>query len=313
MKSDSGNKPGKGRQISKINPFLWFNNEAEEAVKFYCSVFQNSEIHKTVRYDAAGSKASGMPEGTVLTISFRLEDLEFGAINGGPVFTKNPSVSFYVNCKTNGEIDELWGKLSEGGTVMMNLDRYAFSERYGWVQDRFGVSWQLIKSAVPHKMIPCLMFVGPQQGKAEEAMMFYTRVFRDSDITMNVHYEEGQTDMDATVVHGEFLLAGQPMIAMDSAVEMDGVMFNEAISMAVNCESQEEVDYYWKALGEGGDEAARQCGWLRDKFGFSWQVVPVVLPEMLSDPDPVKAGRVMAAMLRMKKIDIGVLQDAYAG
>ena len=162
--------------MQRITPFLWFDNQAEEAVSFYTSIFKNSSIMSMARYGEEGAEASGRPKGTVMTIAFQLDGQEFVALNGGPHFK-----------------------------------------------------------------------------------------------------------------------------------------FTEAISFVVNCESQNEVDYYWENLSEGGDAKAQQCGWLKDKYGLSWQVVPTVLGELLSDPDPHKSQRVMKAMLQMKKIDIDTLKQASAG
>jgi predicted 3-demethylubiquinone-9 3-methyltransferase (glyoxalase superfamily) len=156
----------------KITPFLWFDNQAEEAAKFYTSIFKNSKIENATRYDEEGSKVSGRPKGSLMTVPFQIEGQEFVALNGGPMFK-----------------------------------------------------------------------------------------------------------------------------------------FTEAISFIVNCETQKEVDYYWEKLSAGGEEV--QCGWLKDRFGLSWQVVPTVLTEMLQDKDPQKAQRVMAAMLKMKKIEIADLKKAY--
>jgi len=156
--------------MPKITPFLWFDNQAEEAVNFYASIFKNSKIGKITRYGDAGPG----PAGSVLTASFELEGLEFTALNGGPAFK-----------------------------------------------------------------------------------------------------------------------------------------FTEAISLYVNCESQEEVDYYWEKLLEGGQ--VQQCGWLKDKFGLAWQIIPSALPRLLGDPDRDKANRVMQAMLKMQKIDVAELEQAAAG
>jgi len=161
--------------MQKITPFLWFDNQAEEAAKFYTSVFKNSKVGKITRYGEAAEKAAGRPAGSVMTVEFELEGQKFTALNGGPVFK-----------------------------------------------------------------------------------------------------------------------------------------FNESISFVVNCETQEEVDYLWEKLtADGGKEV--ECGWLRDKYGLSWQIVPTVLIEMLQDKDHEKAERVMKAMLQMQKIDIKTLKEAYAG
>ncbi len=160
--------------MKEITPCLLFDNQAEEAVKFYVSIFDNSKIRTVTRYGESGAEASGRPKGTVMTVAFQLEGQDFLALKGGPIFRFSEAVSFIVNCKTQEEIDRLWEKLSEGG-----------------------------------------------------------------------------------------------------------------------------------------DEKAQQCGWLKDKYGLSWQIVPAVLGEMLQDRDPKKSERVMKAMLQMKKIDIRALKEAY--
>jgi predicted 3-demethylubiquinone-9 3-methyltransferase (glyoxalase superfamily) len=160
------------------------------------------------------------------------------------------------------------------------------------------------------RITPCLWF----DTQGEEAAKFYTGIFRNSKIVNVSRYGEAGRE-----IHGK-----QPGTAMTVAFELDGqrftalnggpmFKFNEAISFQVDCETQEEVDYYWAKLSEGGDKKAQQCGWLKDKYSASWQVVPRVLIEMMSDPDAEKSGRAMKAMLQMKKIDIAELKRAYAG
>jgi len=148
---------------------------------------------------------------------------------------------------------------------------------------------------------------------AEEAITFYTSIFKDAKIVSIKRYPEGPLEgpmkgMEGKVLTAVFELEGQRFMAIDG-----GPFFQPsgAISFYIECETQEEVDHYWNALTAGGDPAAQQCGWLKDKFGFSWQVVPKQLPEYLSDNDAAKAGRVMAAMMQMKKIDIAGLKKAY--
>ena len=160
--------------VQKITPCLWFDNQAEDAAKFYVSLFKNSAIGAVTRYGKEGFEVHGRPEGSVMTVSFNLEGQEFTALNGGPHFK-----------------------------------------------------------------------------------------------------------------------------------------FSEAISFVVRCETQNEVDHYWHKLGEGGDERARQCGWLKDKYGVSWQIVPVALFELMGGKDSRKSQRVMRAMLQMKKLDVAVLRQAY--
>jgi len=161
--------------MQKVTPFLWFDDQAEEAAKFYTSIFKNSKVGKITRYGEAAEKAAGRPAGSVMTVEFELESQKFTALNGGPVFK-----------------------------------------------------------------------------------------------------------------------------------------FNESVSFVVNCDTQEEVDYFWEKLTAGGGQES-ECGWLKDKFGVSWQVVPRALMDMLQDKDPKKSERVMKAMLQMQKLDIKTLKDAYAG
>jgi predicted 3-demethylubiquinone-9 3-methyltransferase (glyoxalase superfamily) len=161
-----------------------------------------------------------------------------------------------------------------------------------------------------HKITPCLWF----DEQAEAAAQFYTAIFRNSRIVSITRYGEAGYEVHGkpagTIMTVEFELEGQAFIALNGGPVFT---FNEAISFQVYCETQEEVDYYWEKLSEGGDEKAQQCGWLKDKYGVSWQIVPTVLIEMIKDPDVEKSQRVMAAMLRMKKIDIATLKRAYAG
>ena len=124
--------------MQKITPFLWFDDKAEEAVKFYTSIFKNSKIITITRYDEIGAKAAGRPKGSVMTILFEIEGQEFMALNGGPVFTFSPAISFVVNCRTQKEIDRLWEKLSEGGK----------KDQCGWLKDKYGVSWQIVPTAL---------------------------------------------------------------------------------------------------------------------------------------------------------------------
>jgi predicted 3-demethylubiquinone-9 3-methyltransferase (glyoxalase superfamily) len=302
-------KTNKGTSSQKISPFLWFDNQAEEAVNFYTSIYKNSNISTISRYGEEGARASGRRKGSIMTIAFQLEGQDYVAINGGPVFQITQAISFFVNCDTLREIDTLWEKLSEGGTVLMEFDKYPFSEKYGWIQDRFGVSWQLMLQGRTQKIAPCLMFSGQRHKMAEDAIRFYISVFRNSGIIQLERYLAGQGP-EGSVIHSKFVLNGQEFIAMDSHIALS-FSFTPAISFFVNCETQEEVDYYWDKLSEGGDEKAQQCGWLQDKYGVSWQIVPAVLGQMMGDPDPEKSGRVMQAMLQMKKLDINILKNAY--
>ena len=296
--------------MQRITPFLWFDNQAEEAVEFYRSVFNNSKREESTHYNEASSNASGQPKGSVMTIPLQLYGQNFIALNGGPIFKFNPSVSFFVNCKTADEVQTLWDKLSVGGKALMPLDKYPFSEKYGWIQDKYGLSWQLILSVgeIKQNIVPSMLFVHNVCGRAEEAINFYTSIFNDSKILSTFRYGANQKpDKEGTLAFADFILDGQIFAAMDSAHPHD-FAFNEAVSFVVNCESQKEVDCFWQKLSDGGSEG--QCGWLKDKFGVSWQIVPTVLSKLLQDKDREKSKRVMQSMLQMKKIDIEGLKKA---
>lgn len=299
--------------MQKITPNLWFDDQAEEAVGFYTSLFKDSAVGQVTRYDKAASEASGQPEGSVLTVPFQLAGQDFLALNGGPQFTFTPAISFFVTLESETEVDALWEGLSEDGGVLMPLQRYDWNERYGWLHDRYGLTWQVAlgnKSDVGQMITPSLLFVGEQHGKAEEALRLYTSVFEEvlgnSSVTGILHYgpEEGEPE---TVKHAQFRLAGQTFTAMDSGFD-HGFTFTEAVSFIVNCETQAEIDTLWERLSAHPE--AEACGWLKDAFGVSWQIVPAALPGLLSDPEA--SGRVMEAMLQMKKIELEKLERAYA-
>ncbi len=297
--------------MQKITPNLWFNRNAAAAVELYTAIFPDSRINKTTYYGKEGYEIHQMPEGTVLTIEFELYSESFVALNGGPMFQLNPSVSFMVMCDTGEELDKLWEKLSEGGTVLMALDKYDWSPRYGWCNDRFGVSWQLYLNDdeyVGQKIVPTLMFTHEQCGKAEEAVHFYTSVFEDSRIDGIMKYEPGDQDTEGLVKHAQFVIRDYMLTVMDSSLQ-HGFGFTEAMSFIVPCNTQEEVDHYWNALIAGnGDEG--QCGWLKDKYGLSWQIVPLRFFELIEQKDKAKAAKVMNAMLQMKKLVIADLEAA---
>jgi predicted 3-demethylubiquinone-9 3-methyltransferase (glyoxalase superfamily) len=297
--------------MQKLTPFLWFDNQAEEAANFYVSIFSNkttpgsaekeSKIINFSRYGEDAAKVSGKPAGTVMIVTFELYGQRFIALNGGPQFNFSPSISFFVNCESLEEINNLWGKLSEGGKIYMDLEKYPFSEKFGWVQDKFGISWQLNLSGRIQKITPFLWY-GSQ---AEEAIHYYTSLFENSKIIKVDRFGAGEMGPEGNVKHAIFSLNGQEFMAMDSNKEP----FTLAISLFVNCETQEEVDKFWSKLSEGGKEG--QCGWLEDKYGVSWQIVPAALGQLMSGPDPEKSKRVMKALLQMKKLDINGLKRAY--
>jgi predicted 3-demethylubiquinone-9 3-methyltransferase (glyoxalase superfamily) len=300
--------------MQKIVPHLWFDKEAKEAAEFYASLLPNSRVTNT-------TVIPGTPSGDCDVVSFQVWGYEFMAINAGPLFKINPSINFTLNFDPAQDkdaakrIDEVWNKLTEGGTVLMPLQEYPFSKRYGWVEDKYGVSWQLILTdpagEVEPLVIPGFMFVGEKCGKAEEAIQFYVSVFRNAHVGNIFRYGANQEpDKEGTVAHAVFTLEGQRFIAMDSAREHN-FNFNEAVSLIVKCDTQEEIDYYWEKLSAVPE--AEQCGWLKDKYGVSWQIVPAIMDEMMTTKDEAALARVTQAFLKMKKFDIATLEKAYNG
>lgn len=311
------------RTQQAIAPCLWFDDEAEEAARFYTDLLPDSRVVSVSRYPKSFDTPGGKPRGSVLTVEFEIAGTPFTALNGGPAFEKNPSVSFFLNFdpsrdpKAREKLDATWERLAEGGTPLMPLDKYPFSERYGWIQDRFGVSWQLILSDPSGEerpfVVPCLLFTGEKAGRAEEAIRFYTSVFPDSKQGLVARYGPDQEhDKEGTIMYADFTLGAQWFAAMDSALA-HGFGFNEGISLQVPCRDQEEVDRYWQRLTEGGEEGP--CGWLKDRFGVSWQVVPIRFMEMIEEGEAGQEGyeRAFQVMLEMKKLDVGQLEKAYTG
>jgi len=298
--------------MQKIIPHLWFDNEAEEAADYYVSIFNNSKKLVVEYYDQASAAVSGQPAGSILGVEYEIEGFRFYNINGGSYFKVNPAISFFVNCRSEEEVEQLWNKLSAGGRVLMPLDKYPFNDQYGWTEDKYGVSWQLmVCSDCEQKIIPSLMYVGENSGRAEEAIKFYTSVFEDSKIGNISRYGAGmEPNKEEDINYAAFTLAGQEFAAMDSALDHQ-FNFSEGVSLLVNLSSQEEIDYFWDKLSAVPE--VEQCGWLKDKFGVSWQIVPEILNEYLRDPDSEKAGRVMKVFLDMKKINIAELEAAYEG
>ncbi|MBN2611090.1 MAG: VOC family protein [Bacteroidales bacterium] len=190
----------------------------------------------------------------------------------------------------------------------MPLDKYEWSNRYGWLQDGYGVSWQLAHGKITdvgQKISPVLMFTQNQNGNAEKAVRFYTSVCEDSSITGILRYSKEDGDVEGNVKHAQFKLNGNVFMALESSLPHE-FSFNEAISFVVECDDQQEIDYFWKKLTDGGSE--QQCGWLKDRFGVSWQVIPAILEKLISDPS--RSQRVVDAFLQMKKFDIETLVNA---
>jgi predicted 3-demethylubiquinone-9 3-methyltransferase (glyoxalase superfamily) len=305
---------GKGQSMQKIIPHLWFDTKAREAAAFHVAAFGGDSAVTDV------TTITGTPSGEVDIVRFKLLGYEFMAISAGPFFRINPSISFSVNfdpvqrADAREALDALWERLAGGGKVLMPLGSYPFSPRYGWIEDRYGVSWQLIltnPTGEPRPaIIPSLLFVGEVCGQAEAALKFYTEVFKQTREGQVARYGPGMApDQEGTLMFADFMLQGQWFAAMDSAHPHE-FAFNEAVSLVINCDTQEEIDSFWKALS--AVPQAEQCGWLKDKFGVSWQIVPARLAELMGGP-PEQRARVVQAFLKMKKFDIALLERASAG
>lgn len=272
-------------------PCLWFDNQAMEAAKFYCSLFPNSQV----------------TESTSLVTVFSLNGNRLMGLNGGPVFSINPSISIYVQCQSIEKTNHLWNQLMEGGKAMMEIGEYPWSPCYGWLSDRYGVTWQIsvANERNPVDAIsPSMLFTGNNFGRAEEAVNFYTQLFDQSKPEVMLHYEKG-SHYEGKVLFSEFKLNGKNIIAMDGPGEHQ-FNFNEGVSFVVECEDQNKIDYYWNHLVEGGKES--RCGWLQDKFGVSWQIIPEGLGKLFNDPQ--KGPRVGAELMKMNKIILQKLLDA---
>lgn len=300
--------------MQKIISHLWYDKEAVEAANFYISVFGGDSKVNIVR------KITGTPSGDCDIVSFKLWDYEFMSISAGPYFKPTPAISFMVNFDPSRDkdaakkIDEIWAKLSQGGKVMMELGAYPFSKRYGWLTDKYGFSWQLILTNPEGEerplITPAMLFVNDKCGKAEEASGFYLSVFQNSKRGAIVKYPAGfEPNKEGTIMFTDFKLEGQWFAAMDGGGKHD-FDFNEAVSLIVNCEDQKEIDYYWGKLSAVPE--AEQCGWLKDKYGVSWQIVPTAMNEMMSKGTPDQIARVTQAFLPMKKFDLAKLKKAFA-
>ncbi len=282
-----------------IFPCLWYDGDAKESAEFYCKVFDGK-----------------ITADTPVVMNIDIFGQKLMLLNGGPQFKKNPSVSFMVICSTGEEVQQYWDQLMEGGIALMPLDAYSWSSKYGWVQDRYGVTWQIFLGDKPtgQKIIPTLMFIHQNNGKAMEAMELYTQTFPHSNIGNVLRYGDGGEghpipEPAENVQHAHFILDGYSFFCMDNSYDHQ-FDFNEGISMVVMTDDQEQTDHLWNTLtSDGGRES--MCGWLKDRYGMSWQIVPKKLIQLMSDPDQAKAQKVVQAMMKMQKIIIQDLEEAY--
>ena len=276
-----------------ITPCLWYNGQAKEAADLYCSVFNNAKI------------TAQSPIVTGINVSGQNITL----LDGGPMYQPNPSISFYYICDNEEELDCIWDAFSKEGTVMMPLDKYPWSKKYGWITDKFGISWQLAlsdMSEVGQKITPCFLFTGKQYGRVDEAIAHYSNIFEDASVDGILRYGANELpDEEGKVKHAQINLNGQKFMLMESA-HAHAFTFSEGISLTIHCETQQEIDHYWERLTESGEES--MCGWLKDKFGVSWQIIPTMLSKLMADP--TKAGKAAKAFMAMRKFNIEQLVQA---
>ncbi|HOA39382.1 MAG TPA: VOC family protein [Flavihumibacter sp.] len=282
------------KAIHRPYPCFWFNGEkkAQEAAEMYCALFAGSSL-----------RSSGS-----LVTHFEIGGLPVMLLDAGPMFRPNPTISLYATFEKKEEIDRAWSAFAAEGKVLMPLQQYEWSSYYGWVEDRFGINWQLTLGKIAdvgQQVVPLLMFCGAQQNKAEAAIDYYTHVFRDAEKLFDMRYQPGQAKTNATIVHARYRLGNTLFMAMDSGVPQP-FSFNQGVSLVISCDTQAEIDYYWQEFSSKGEES--QCGWCADQFGVWWQVVPTILGELMADPATSQA--VMNAFMKMKKFDIDVLLRA---
>jgi predicted 3-demethylubiquinone-9 3-methyltransferase (glyoxalase superfamily) len=284
---------------NNIFPCLWYDENAKESAEFYCKIF-NGKITAD----------------TPVVLNIELFGQKMMLLNGGPQFKKNASVSFMVICETEDEVDKYWNELMGGGMALMPLDSYSWSKKYGWLKDKYDVTWQIFlgENQTGEKIIPTLMFIHENNGKAMTAMEFYTKTFPNSRIGNILRYGDGSEGHPAAeppqnIQHAHFVIDDYSLFCMDNSYDHQ-FDFNEAISMVVMTDDQEQTDHYWNTLTSNGGRES-MCGWLKDQFGFSWQIVPKRLIQLMSDPDPMKAQKVVQAMMKMQKIIIEDLEKTY--
>ncbi|WP_337085389.1 VOC family protein [Elizabethkingia anophelis] len=278
-----------------IFPCLWCNGDAKESAEFYCQVF--------------GGKIT---VDTPVVINIELFGQKLMLLNAGPQFEKNPSISFLINCASEEDVQHYWDQLSEGGMVLMELDSYPWSKKYGWIKDKYGTTWQLYFGEMQEqRLVPTLMFMHRNNGKAMEAMELYTSTFPESKIEGVLKYKDGGENGEdpENVQHAQFVINNYMLSCMDSSLDHK-FDFNEGISLVIMTNDQKETDHLWNTLISGGGRES-MCGWLKDQYGVSWQIVPKKLIELMNDTDPAKSQKVVQAMLKMQKIIIAHLEEAY--
>lgn len=297
--------------MQNIVPNLWANGNAVEMGDFYAEIFPGASARVTSSYPTEGLLEFQKPlAGQPLVVEVDLGGFAVMIINAGPEFSINPAISITVTFdprEPDSKLEQtrLWEALGAGGRVLMPLDQYPFSALYGWVQDKFGMTWQLIEldglqvgdeqQSAP-KFIPSLLFGGAAQNKAKEAAEYYTSVLGkpESLSVMSYPAQTGPATAES-IMYADFELRRQMFSVMDSGVAQD-YSFTEGVSLMVNCPDQAEIDRLWAALSTVPE--AEQCGWCKDKFGVSWQIVPANMDELMERPGAFQK------LMEMKKLVI---------
>lgn len=291
---------------AKLTPNLWFDHQGLTAASYYAMLFPNSRVTDIVYYPE-GNLPDFQREfaGKPLMVDVEIGGTRLRAINAGSEFLPNTSMSFFVNFDPARDVlaeqnlEDLWMGLSFEGRVLMELGQYPFSCKYGWVIDKYGYSWQLMLTNPEGDsrpfLIPCLTFSGPMQGMANAALEFYSSL-PGAKLGNLVHHElQVGTAAAGSVQFGEVQVFGQWLTVMESTVARD-VSFTEALSFQIDCADQTEIDELWDVLSAVPE--AESCGWCKDKFGVSWQIVPENMGELMDRPGAYQR------LLRMKKIEI---------
>ena len=229
------------------------------------------------------------------------------AMNGGLHYKVNSAVSYFIYCESEKEILRIYDALKEEGTLLMPLGKYEWSPQYAWVIDKYGVNWQLDVEAINNsqKVVPNLLFVNNKNHLVGSAVDFYTEVFKKSSTLMKAPYPPDAGMPQGALLFAQYKLYDVIFNAMSSTMQHD-YDFTPGNSFVIECSSQDEIDYYWQKLGEEGQYS--RCGWLTDRYGLSWQVIPNFLPKLTADP--IKGPKVIQAFMSMTKFEIEPLLEA---
>lgn len=286
-----------------IMPAFWCTGTMAEQARAYAALFPGA----TIDGQDPGAWAPGAPGATLA-----LDGCAVQLIDGGPMYAPTPAISLFVQRPDEGGVRALWDGLAEGGAVLMPLDAWPWARLFGWVQDRWGVTWQVNLGPldeVGQAVLPYLTFAGPAAGRVRAALDLYARAFPDLRVD-GIHDHDGSgPDPAGTVMHAQVRLRGGTMMLSESAQGHDWG-FTPGTSLSVACEDQAQVDRLWDLFLEGGKP--QRCGWLTDAFGVSWQIVPQVLADIMARGTPDQKARAVAAFLPMEKLD-GPTLAAAAG